>query len=57
MALLSRKSRGLRLTARGVGRLATLAVAQVTVIERGLARHPQQEVGPPNRKLWVRRAR
>ena len=29
MALLSRKSRGLRLTARGVGRLATLAVAQV----------------------------
>jgi hypothetical protein len=33
------------------------ADAQLTVIERGLARRPQQEVGPPDRKLWVRRAR
>ena len=30
---------------------------QVTVIERGLARRSRQEVGPPDRKLWVRRAR
>ena len=39
---------------------ASLAVGEhshLTVIERGLARHPQQEVGPPDRKLWVRRAR
>jgi hypothetical protein len=29
----------------------------LTVIERGLARRLQQEVGPPDRKLWVRHAR
>ena len=29
----------------------------LTVIERGFGRRSRQEVGPPDRKLWVRRAR
>ena len=33
------------------------SVALLTVIERGLAWCLQQEVGPPDRKLWVRHAR
>ena len=32
-------------------------VPRLTVIERGLAWRSRQEVGPPDRKLWVRRAR
>ena len=32
-------------------------VSLLTVIERGLARRSRQEVGPPDRRLWVRHAR
>ena len=36
---------------------ASTGCVVLTVIERGLARRTWQEVGPPDRKLWVRRAR
>ena len=39
------------------GRSTTPRAALLTLIERGLARRSRQEVGPPDRKLWVRRAR
>ena len=41
----------------GAGRADGMVRSLLTVIERGLARRRRQEVGPPDRRLWVRHAR
>ena len=53
----SRESRGSPRRSRLTTGPTTRRASQLTVIERGLARRPRQEVGPPDRKLWVRHAR